>query len=327
MTEMDLSAVNLEAIIAAEQQLVGHVIRTPSVDVRQTGLESLLPDGSKISMKLELMQKAGSFKARGSYLSIKALSSNQRAGGVVAASGGNHALAVAWAARTIGVSVKIAIPKIADPVRIEGCRNLGAELVLCEDIHEAFDTMHMIEATEGRAMIHPFEGLNMSLGAATCGKELFEANPDVEVVILPVGGGGLISGMSAAIKFLNPDVEVYGVEPFGADSMYQSFKAGSPQSITKVDTIADSLGSPTALPLSFALTRTYVDDIVRVSDDAIRDAMRAMNASMKLVPEPACAASLAGALGPLREKCEGKRVGLLACGANISLDRFAALIA
>lgn len=327
MTELDLSAVNLEAIIAAEQQLAGHVIHTPTIDVRQTGLESLLPEGSIVSMKLELMQKAGSFKARGSYLSIKALSSKQRAAGVVAASGGNHALAVAWAAHEIGVSAKIAAPKTADPVRIEGCRDLGAELVLCDSIHHVFDAMHEIEAAEGRAVIHPFEGLNMSLGAATCGKELFEANPDVEVVILPVGGGGLISGMSAAIKMLNPDVEVYGVEPFGADSMHQSFKAGSPQSIAKVDTIADSLGSPTALPFSFALARTYVDDMVRVSDDELRNAMRAMNASMKLMPEPACAASLAGALGPLRKKCEGKRVGLLACGANISLDRFAAMIA
>ncbi len=326
MTGLDLSTVNLETIIVAEQRLAGHVIRTPSVDVRQTGLESLLPKGSTVSMKLELMQKAGSFKARGSFLSIKALSTEQRAVGVVAASGGNHALAVAWAARTVGVSAKIAIPKTADPVRIEGCRNLGAEVVLCDNIHEAFDTMHDIEAAEGRAVIHPFEGLNMSLGAATCGKELFEANPDVEVAILPVGGGGLISGMSAAIKLLNPNVEVFGVEPFGADSMYQSFNAGSPQSIAKVDTIADSLGSPTALPLSFALTHKYVDDMVRVSDDALRGAMRAMNASMKLMPEPACAASLAGALGPLRERCEGKKVGLLACGSNISPERFVELI-
>lgn len=318
--------IDLDAIIAAEQKLAGRVIRTPSVDVRQTGLEELLPEGSAVTMKLELLQKAGSFKARGNLLSIEALSPEQLKSGIVAASGGNHALAVSWSAKTAGVSAKITIPKAADPIRIEGCRNLGAEIVLCADIHEAFDTMHKIEEAEGRVAIHPFEGINMSLGAATCGKELYEANPDVEVVILPVGGGGLISGMSAAIKLLNPDVEIYGVEPYGADTLYRSFQAGSPQQIDKVDTIADSLGSPTALPYSFELAHKYVDEVVRVSDDELRSTMRVMNTAMKLMPEPACAASLAGALGPLRARCEGKRVGLLACGSNISLERFISLI-
>ena len=318
--------IDMNAIFAAEQTLSGRIIRTPSVDVRQTGLEDRLPEGSSVMMKLELFQKAGSFKARGSLLSIEALTPEQLNSGVVAASGGNHALAVAWAARTMGTSAKIAIPKTADPVRIEGCRKLGADIVLCESIHEAFDTMHEIEKTEGRAVIHPFEGVQMSLGSATCGKELFEANPDVEVVILPVGGGGLISGMSAAIKLLNPEVEVYGVEPFGADTLYRSFQTGTPQSIDKVDTIADSLGSPTALPYSFEMAHKYVDEVVRVSDDELRSSMRVMNSAMKLMPEPACAASLAGALGPLRERCEGKKVGLLACGSNISLERFIGLI-
>lgn len=318
--------INMNAIVAAEQKLSGRIIRTPSVDVRQTGLEELLPEGSSVTMKLELFQKAGSFKARGSLLSIEALSPEQRDIGVVAASGGNHALAVAWAARTMGTSATIAIPKTADPVRVEGCRKLGADIVLCKSIHEAFDTMHEIEETEGRAVIHPFEGAQMSLGSATCGKELFEAAPDVEVVILPVGGGGLISGMSAAIKLLNPEVEVYGVEPFGADTLYRSFQAGTPQSIDKVETIADSLGSPTALPYSFGLAHQYVDEVVRVSDDELRSSMRVMNSAMKLMPEPACAASLAGALGPLRDRCEGKKVGLLACGSNISPERFIGLI-
>ena len=318
--------IDLNAIIAAEQQLSGRVIRTPSVEVRQTSIENLLPKGSTVSMKLELLQKAGSFKARGNLLSIEALNREQLKAGIVAASGGNHALAVSWAARTAGVSAKITIPKTADPIRIEGSRNLGAELVLCDDIHEAFDTMHEIENAEGRVAIHPFEGINMSLGAATCGKELYEANPNVEVVILPVGGGGLISGMGAAIKLLNPEVEVFGVEPFGADTLYRSFQAGSPQQIDKVDTIADSLGSPTALPYSFALAHKFVDEVVRVSDDELKSSMRVMNAAMKLMPEPACAASLAGVLGPLREHCEGKRVGLLACGSNISPERFVSLI-
>lgn len=318
--------IDMNAIEAAERILAGRIIRTPSVDVRQTGITDLLPNGCTVTMKLELLQKAGSFKARGNLLSVEALNEKQLKAGIVAASGGNHALAVSWAAKTAGISAKIAIPKTADPVRIEGCINLGAEIVLCDDIHEAFDTMQQIEDAEGRVAFHPFEGINMSLGAATCGKELFEANPDVEVVILPVGGGGLISGMSAAIKLLNPDVKVYGVEPYGADTFYRSFKTGTPQTIDRVDTIADSLGSPTAMPYSFAMAQKYVDEIVRVSDDELRSSMRIMNAAMKLMPEPACAASLAGALGPLRARCEGKNVGLLACGSNISPERFVSLI-
>lgn len=317
---------NLSDIEAAAAQLSGKIVKTPVIDVQQTGIEELLPKASRVSMKLELLQKAGSFKARGCYLSLNALSNDQRAAGVVAASGGNHALAVAWAAKNIGVNVKIAIPRKADAIRLNGCKALGAEIILCEDIHEAFEIMDQIEQSENRIKIHPFEGINMSLGAATCGLEYHNAVPDIEIAIIPVGGGGLISGIGAALKLSNPHIEVYGVEPNGADTMFRSFQAGSPQSIEKVDTIADSLGSPTAMPISFGLAHRYVDKIVKVNDDDLRASMRLMNRSLKLMPEPACAASLAGMLGPLREKCEGKRVGLLACGSNISLEKFTSLV-
>lgn len=317
---------NLDMIAQAAESMFGKIVRTPSIKVEQTGLQALLPEGSRVTMKLELLQKAGSFKARGSLLSIEALTEEQLKNGVVAASGGNHALAVSWAAREVGTSAKITVPRTADPVRIEGCRKLGAEVMLYDTIHEAFDMMHVIEEDEGRHAIHPYEGFHMSLGAATIGLELFAAAPDLDIVILPVGGGGLISGMSTALKLLNPKIEIYGIEPFGADSMHRSFAAGSAQKIDKVTTIADSLGAPHALPYSYSLARANVDDILRVTDDELRDAMRAMNTSMKLMAEPACAASLAGALGPLREKCEGKSVGLIACGSNINPQKFVELI-
>jgi len=319
--------VDIDAISLAAAKLAGRIIRTPILDVRQSGLEEKLPHASTVTMKLELFQKAGSFKARGACLSIDALSEDQRKSGVVAASGGNHGLAVSWAARAAGVSAKIAIPRTADPFRIKACENLGADVVLCDDIAAAFATMEEIERQEKRTKIHPFESVSMVLGAATCAKEFFEDADDLDVVILPVGGGGLISGMSAAFKLLNPEITVYGVEPFGADTLYRSLQAGTPQSIDKVDTIADSLGSPTALPYSFGLAQKYVDEVVRVHDDDLRATMTLMSQTLKLMPEPACAASLAGALGPLREQCEGQRVGLLACGSNIGLERFRALTA
>lgn len=321
-----MTEITLETIKAAQLQIKGRIIRTPTLDLRQTGLEEHLPTGSTATMKLELFQKAGSFKARGNLLSVEALTPEQLSAGVTAASGGNHALALAWAAKTTGTSAKIAIPETADPIRIEGCRTLGAELVLCDSIIDVFPMMHEIAKSEGRSIIHPFEGVGMSLGAATCGAEMFTDAPNLDIVILPVGGGGLISGMSAALKLLNPDIEIFGVEPYGADSMYQSFQSGGPQSLDKVDTIADSLGSPTALPYSYALTRANVTDIVRVTDDDLRRTMRLMNETLKLMVEPACAASLTGALGPLRHHCEGKNIGVLACGANISRARFMELV-
>ncbi len=317
---------NISDIKTAAAQLSGHIIQTPVVDIRQTGLDDLLPKGSVVSMKLELLQKAGSFKARGCFLSIAALDDDQRKAGVVAASGGNHALSVAWAAKNAGIHAKIAVPRKADPVRLNGCRDLGAEIILCDDIHHAFEVMHMVQHSENRAVIHPFEGISMSLGSATCGLEYHEAVPDLDLAILPVGGGGLISGMAAAFKLLNPKIEIYGVEPFGADTMYRSFQSGKPEALEKVESIADSLCSPTALPYSFALAQKYADGIVKVSDDELRASMRLMNTMLKLMPEPACAASMAAMLGPLRQKCAGKRVGLLACGSNISLEKFQSIV-
>lgn len=317
-----MTDITLDAINAAQQQIAGQIIRTPMLELRQTELEELLPEGSRAVMKLELFQKAGSFKARGTLVSVQALTPEQHAAGVTAASGGNHAMALAWAAQAAGTSAKIAIPKTADPMRLEGCRVLGAELVLCAGIHEAFAVMEQIAEAEGRTVIHPFEGYNMSLGAATCGAEMFADATNLEAVILPVGGGGLISGMSKALKLLNPKIEIFGVEPYGADSMFRSFRSGHPERLEKVETIADSLGSPTTLPYSFELTRENVTDIVRVHDDDLRATMRLMNSALKLMVEPACAASLTGALGPLRDYCEGKNIGLLACGANISPARF-----
>ncbi|WP_114287764.1 threonine ammonia-lyase [Candidatus Halocynthiibacter alkanivorans] len=323
---MGAEVLTIDLIRAAQAQLAGKIVHTPVVEMAQAVFEDLLPEGARAVIKLELLQKAGSFKARGALLSLMALRAEARAVGVVAASGGNHALAVAHAAHSLGVSAKIAVPAAADPVRIEGCRALGAEVILCEDIAAAFAQMEMIRDSEGRAMVHPFEGIGMSLGAATCGAEYHDAVPDLDAVVLPVGGGGLISGMAAALKLLNPAVKIYGVEPEGADTMTRSLAAGYPVAIDKVATIADSLGAPSAMPFSFALAQRYVDEVVRVPDAALQQAMGYLNSGLKIMPEPACAASLAGAIGPLRARLEGKRIGLLACGSNISVAKFASLV-
>jgi len=276
-------------------------------------------------LKLELFQHAGSFKARGALNVMLALDAAQRARGVTAVSAGNHAIAVAWAARTLGTSAKVVMFKGADPFRIARCRGLGAEPVLAEDVHEAFALAQRVEQEEGRTFVHPFEGPRTSLGTATLGAELVRQVPGLEAVIVPIGGGGLASGLSAAIKLLEPGCQVFGVEPERNDVMLRSLRSGKPETVPQgaPKTIADSLSPPYTLPYSLELCRRYLDDVVLVSDDAMRAALALLFRSAKLAVEPAGAAATAALLGPLKERLRGKRVGLIVCGSNISTERYA----
>jgi threonine dehydratase len=215
------------------------------------------------------------------------------------------------------------MPRTANPFRVARCRSYGVEVVLVDDVQAAFHHVQEIERAEGRTLVHPYEGYRTALGTATIGLEWLEQTPDLDAVIIPIGGGGLCAGMAAAIKQIKPTCAVYGVEPVGADSMARSLLAGSPQAIERVRTIADSLGAPYALPYSFELCRRYLDDLVLIDDEAIRRAMGLLYSDMKLAVEPAGAAATAALLGPLRERLQGRRVGVIVCGANIDLATFA----
>jgi threonine dehydratase len=273
-------------------------------------------------LKLELFQHGGSFKPRGALCVMLDLAPEALARGVTALSAGNHAIAVAYAARAVGTTAKVVVPRTVNPARLARCRALGAEVVLVEDIAEAFERVRAIEAAEGRTFVHPFEGPRTALGTATVGLELVRQAPELDAVIVPVGGGGLAAGIAAAVKQLRPACRVYGVEPTGADSMRRSLLAGAPQAIDAVRTIADSLGAPHAAPYSFALCRTFLDDLVLVDDDALRRAMALLFAEMKLAVEPAGAAATAALRGPLRDALRGRRVGVVVCGANLDVDTF-----
>jgi threonine dehydratase len=289
---------------------------------RDARLEQQLGPGAEIVLKEELFQRAGSFKVRGALAVMLDLDRKGLDRGVTAVSAGNHAMAVAYAAQTLGTTAKVAMPKTADPFRVEQCRAMGAAVELLDDVHQAFARVKEIERDEGRAFVHPFEGPLTALGNGTLGLEWLEQAGPLDAVIVPVGGGGLIAGVAAAVKLESPRTLVFGVEPEGADSMHRSFAQGSPQPIEKVTTIADSLGAPYALPYSFGLCRRYVDELVRVDDDAIRRAMRLLFVSAKLAVEPAGAAATAALVGPLRERLRGRRVGVLVCGANIDPQTF-----
>ena len=260
---------NFELVDKARETIDGRVIRTPVLPLCSSKIAPYLPPDCEMFMKLELFQHTGSFKARGALLGVDWLDEVRRGRGVAGFSGGNFALALAWAARQSGVSAKVVMSKAADPLRIDGCRELGAEIVLVDGIAAALPELERIEAEEGRRILHPFNDLNMACGAATCGAEFVEDAPDLDVVILPVGGGGLICGMAASIKRHNPDVTIIGVEPVGADSLARSFKSGKPEALTQVDTIADSLGAPMAMADSLALARRYVDELVQIEDEVM----------------------------------------------------------
>ncbi|RED54224.1 threonine ammonia-lyase [Aestuariispira insulae] len=321
----DRQGPSIQAIRDAAEQLRGRIIETPVTMLASDRIKPYLPESAEVSIKLELFQHAGSFKARGALLNVSALTDEERKRGVTTVSAGNHALALSWAAAQEKVHAKVVMPEASDPVRVEGCRKMGAEVILTRDVHAAFAEMERIRDDEGRTVVHPFEGPRTTLGTATCGLEFATAVPDLDAVIIPVGGGGLISGMACAFRQMNPNIEIIGVEPFGADSMYRSFETGQPEKLEKVHTIADSLGSPLAMPYSFAVTKDNVDRIIRVEDDSLRKYMALLFDALKIAVEPAGAASTAALGTVLREEMRGRKVGVIACGSNISEEKFGKL--
>lgn len=317
----------LDAIRAARARLGELVDRTPVLELCGPAAEAALPPGCRAILKLELFQRTGSFKPRGTLLNMLALPPEQLARGVCAISAGNHAIAVAYAARSLGSRARVVMSSTANPFRVAACRSYGAEVEIAPDIHAAFERVEAIRDREGLALVHPFEGYNVALGTGTLGLEFVEQAQGLEAVVIPVGGGGLAAGMATAIKLAQSGCEVWGVEPEGADSMHRSFAAGAPAAIERVTTIADSLGAPFALPYSYALCRAHLDGLVRITDRQMVEAMRFLQEQARLAVEPAGAAATAALLGPLRERLAGRRVGLVVCGANIDTAGYARLLA
>jgi len=314
-------APTIAAIRSLRDALGEQIVRTPVL--RCAAIESLIGSTSRVYGKLEFLQRTGTFKARGALATIAEIPADQRAAGVTACSAGNHAIATAFAAREFGISAKIVMISSASPARVAACREYGAEIILVDDVHETFTIAERIQKEEGRFFVHPFEGQAVATGTGMVGLEICEQLAAFDALIVPVGGGGLIGGVANAVKQLRPDVQIFGVEPDGADSMHRSFAAGSPQSIDKVRTIADSLGAPFAMPYSFSLCKDNVDELVRVDDRQLKRAMAVLYETMQIAVEPACAASTAALLGPLRQSLAGKTVMLVFCGSNIDWDTFA----
>ena len=306
----------------AREVLQGKIVNTPTLELNEDDLREILPDNSEVSIKLELFQQTGSFKARGVAIGLETLEKDKKAQGIVTVTGGNHGIATAWGASQYGISAKIIMPKTADPFRIDKCKNLGAEVILAENVDDAFRRLDEIEKEENRFVLHPFNQENMIIGSATCCAEIIDQMGDIDILIIPIGGGGLIGGMAHYLDQINSSVELLGVEPVGADSFTKSLEKKSAVRINKVDTIADSLGAPMAMEFSFNIAKKRVSQVEKVTDDEIRNAMITMRDRLGFIVEPACATSLAGLQERYKKKCEGKKVGIIACGSNISFERY-----
>ena len=330
MGDSDVWVPTVAEIRANRARLGDRVVTTPIRQLVDDVVSEAVGSGTAVWLKEELFQRTGSFKPRGSLTVMLDMSAEELSHGVVGVSAGNHAISLAYSARILHTTATVVMPRTANPFRIQVCRDYGATVELVDDVHAAFARVHVIAAEQQRTFVHPFEGPKTSLGTASVGMEFVDQltaiGASLDAVIVASGGGGLSSGIACAVKQLSPSTEVFVVEPTGADSMYRSFAAGSPQAIDAVRTIADSLGAPGCEPYSFALNQRFVDEVVLVDDDQIRHSMRLLFRAAKLVVEPAGATALAALMYPLRQRLDGKSVGIIVCGGNTDAATFAAHI-
>ncbi|GAA0626234.1 threonine/serine dehydratase [Kribbella sandramycini] len=283
----------LVEIQAAAEQLRGRIHRTPLLT--STALDAQFAGGGgELVLKAELFQKTGSFKVRGLLTKLLRLTDDERRRGVVTVSAGNAAGALAWAARDAGIPATVVMAKTAVPAKIDAARAYGATVELVEgDLLAAYDEIRTERSLTG---VHPFDDEDVITGHGSLGLELLEDRPEIDTVLVPIGGGGLISGVAVAVKLLKPTIRVIGIEPEQADVVSRSLAAGEPQRLPTARSIADGLAAPICGTRNFPLIQQYVDDVVRVSEDALLQATRLVMSRTKLALEPAAAAPFAALL-------------------------------
>ncbi len=279
-----------------------------------------LSHDTQLYLKTENLQVTGSFKVRGAYYKISQLNEEQKKAGIIACSAGNHAQGVALAATKMGIRSTVCMPDGAPLSKVEATRRLGAEICLVKGAYDdAYAKALEIQQETGATLIHPFDDEQVVAGQGTIGLEVLEQLPDAEAVIVPIGGGGLISGVAFAIKSLNPNIKVYGVQAANAPSMAQSRKEGKQITLNTAATFADGIAVKHPGDLTFALTQQYVDDVVTVSEDEIAAAILTLMEKQKLVAEGAGAVSVAAALFH-KVPIQGKKTVCILSGGNIDVN-------
>ena len=310
-----VGSLNLDTIRAAHERIRPYIHRTPVLT------NSWLNDACRASLffKCENFQKVGAFKARGATNAVFALDDETARRGVATHSSGNHGAAVARAAKLRGIPAHIVMPSNSAKVKIRAVEGYGAQVVFCEPTEESREIKcaEIIKKT-GATLIHSFENEHVIAGQGTAAMELLEDIPNLDVIMCPVGGGGLLSGTAIAAKSMRPQIKVIAVEPENADDAAQSFRAGRRLVTEKKFTVADGLRTNVGEP-NFAIIQQYVDDIVTVSEEAIVSAMRTIWETMKIVIEPSAAVPHA-AIAERIIDVERKRVGIILTGGNVDLD-------
>jgi threonine dehydratase len=272
--------------------------------------------GGKIFFKCENFQKVGAFKFRGACNAVMSLSKREGQKGIITHSSGNHAQAVALAARINGFQATIVMPENAPKVKVNAVREYGAKIVFCESTIQSRDkTAKKILAETGATFIHPYNHPAVIAGQGTAVKELLEEHPELDIIIAPVGGGGLISGTAITAKHLNPKIRVMGAEPELADDAYRSFHSGKIEPVLRTDTVADGLRTSLG-ELTFRIILTHLDDIVTISEESIIRDMRAVWERMKIIIEPSCSLPLSAIIDK-KVDIEGKKVGIILTGGNV----------
>jgi len=312
-------------ILEAQKRLAGIAEHTP---LKLSSTFTRLC-GSQIYLKCENLQKTGSFKIRGAYNKIaKAAESGKPPKGVIAASAGNHAQGVAYAAAKKGIRAVIVMPKNAPVAKINATRGYGAEVILKGDIYDdAYAAAVSLAAQQGLEFIHPFDDKDIMAGQATTALEILKELPDADTIIIPAGGGGLLSGMAFAAKHLNPKIKIIGAQTETADAIVQSFKTGRHVALESAATIADGIAvkNPGALPLSYI--NKYADEMVTVTDDDVAAAIMLLLERSKMAVEPAGAVSVAAALScKLAPNKNGKKTVCVLSGGNIDVSLMATLL-
>jgi threonine dehydratase len=307
---------------AALPSVAPHVHRTPLLTSRSLSEET----GFDVRLKAELFQRTGSYKIRGPLVKLARLSEEQRGRGVVCSSAGNHAQGVALAAAMLGVRAVVCMAANATPSKVEATRGYGAEVVLHGSIwDEADEKARELVASAGLTYVHPFDDVDLISGQGTVGLEIHEDWPEVEVVVVPIGGGGLISGIAAALKRESPEIRIVGVESSDGPAMQRSVEAGELVTLDRCDTIVDGLRVKRVGTHTFKLVRRFVDDIVTVPDEAIFDNVLWTMARCKLVAEGAAAATVAAVRAGLVEAPPGTKVVCVLSGGNLDLAQLRGL--
>jgi len=307
--------VNYNDIESAHNRISNFIHNTPILTCENINLES----NAKLFFKCDNFQKTGSFKIRGATNTVLQLSKKQIKNGVITTSSGNHGAAVAAAAKKLGANVKVIMPNNTPKVKINNVQRYGGEIIFCEpNIKARENTLNEMVKESGSTIVHPYNDEKVIAGQGTAAKELLEKIADLDIIITPVSGGGLLAGTSLLAKSINPNIKVYGAEPKNADDTYRSIKNKKIVPNKTTETIADGLRAQVGT-ITFPIIQKNVDGIILVSEEMIIQSMRTIWQRMKIIIEPSCSIALAAILIN-NEQFHNKRIGIILTGGNVDLD-------